>query len=360
MNSRIDRVREAISENGVDALLIKSKTMKRYLGTLTGSGCKLLILPDRAYLVLDGRYVNEAREKERDLELVEHAQGESYLAYVGDLLERDGCKSLAVEAEEVSVAEYERMSGLGVRIDLWDEQIPGIRMRKDPDEIAAVRRAVNITDQIYDDVVSQLHIGMSEYEISALLQYHAIRAGAQQMSFETIVGTGPRTAMPHCRPTARRVHAHEPILMDFGIQYENYQSDMTRVCFIGEPTPELRNIYETVLEAQLAGISAMRPGNRGREVDAAARSVIERAGYGEYFTHGLGHGIGVDDGTEFPLLRPSSEMVLDEHMIMSCEPGVYVPGIGGVRIEDDVLIEGGKGCPLNNTPKELRILSERG
>ena len=203
-----------------------------------------------------------------------------------------------------------------------------------------------------------VHIGISEYEISALLQYYAISAGAAQMSFETIVGTGERSALPHGRPTGRKIRAHEPILMDFGIQYKNYQSDMTRVCFIGKPQPKIASIYHIVLEAQLAGIRAIKQGAVAKQVDNAARSVITREGYGDYFTHGLGHGLGIGNGCEYPILNETGSVILQEGMMMSCEPGIYLPGIGGIRIEDDVVIRNGIGTVMNKTSKELLILKE--
>lgn len=356
VQGHIDRVRAQLVASDIDAVLIKSKTMKRYLGTMTGGGCKVLLTRDQGYLILDGRYVTEAREREHDLEIIEHAQGADYLGIVRELLERAGAMSLGVEADETNVVDYQRYEGLGARIVLLEDEIPLMRIVKDADEIARVAHAVAVTDEIYEAVVAELHVGMTEYEISALLQYHGIRRGAEKMSFDTIVGTGPRTALPHGRPTARTIEPHDAVLMDFGIQLDGYQSDMTRVVFMGDPVPEMRRIYEVVLEAQLAGIDAMRAGAVAEDVDRAARTVIERAGYGEQFNHGLGHGIGVDDGTEWPLVRPGSKTVLADGMIMSCEPGVYVPGLGGVRIEDDVVIENGVGRPLNATPKDLRII----
>lgn len=179
------------------------------------------------------------------------------------------------------------------------------------------------------------------------------------MSFDTIVSSGERTALPHGRPTGRRVKAHEPIMIDFGIQYDNYQSDMTRVCFIGEPEERYKKIYDVVLEAQLAGLKAIKEGALASDCDQAARQVIVDAGYGEYFDHGLGHGIGVTDSNEGPILNSKSQTVLKEGMMMSCEPGIYIPGVGGIRIEDDVLIENGVGVPLNKTTKDYIILEEK-
>ena len=339
MAKRIDIVQNYLKEKNIDALLLKSKTMKKWMSTMTGSGCKILITQSKGYLILDGRYLTEAKETEFDLEIVlhnPHTTGRNYLAAVERLLKEENCKNLGVEADEVLVNEYEQMKQLGVDICLLDEDIMNLRIVKDSEEV-----------------------GMTEYEISALVQYYSIASGAQQMSFDTIVSSGERTALPHGRPTGRRVKTHEPIMIDFGIQYDNYQSDMTRVCFIGEPEERYKKIYDVVLEAQLAGLKAIKEGALASDCDQAARQVIVDAGYGEYFDHGLGHGIGVTDSNEGPILNSKSQTVLKEGMMMSCEPGIYIPGVGGIRIEDDVLIEHGVGVPLNKTTKDYIILEEK-
>lgn len=359
MAKRLNKIVKFINDQKIDALLLKSKTMKRYIDTVTGGGCKVLFIKDKGYLILDGRYITEAKEKEKDLEIRLLKIGQSYLDIVQLLLEENDCQSLGVEMDQISISEYEKLKKLNLEVKLLDKEISLIRVQKDPDEMALLKEACEITDEIYNNVVNRIHIGMTEYEISALLQYYCISSGAQQMSFDTIIATGERTALPHGRPTDRKVKAHEPIMMDFGMQYKNYQSDMTRICFIGRPTEEIEKIYNTVLEANLAGISMIKEGAVARDVDAAARNVIVKAGYGEYFNHGLGHGIGVDNSSELPVLNDKSDIVLKENMVMSCEPGIYVPSLGGIRIEDDVWIHDGVGIPLNKTSKELRILEEK-
>lgn len=254
------------------------------------------------------------------------------------------------------VKEYRDVEKIGVQIILLDEEIADLRIVKQQEEIDIMQEAVDITDDIYKKVLGNIHVGMTEYEISALVQYYSIVQGAQQMSFDTIVTTGERTAFPHGRPTGRRVKAHEPIMIDFGIQYKNYQSDMTRMCFIGEPEPKVKEIYDIVLKAQLVGLNAINAGVIASVVDKAARDIIEKNGYGQYFNHGLGHGLGIGDGCELPILNSTSKTILKEHMMMSCEPGIYVPNIGGVRIEDDVVIIDGRGVPLNKTTKDYIIL----
>lgn len=359
MAERVEKIQEFMRHNNMDALLIKSKTMKKWLSTMTGGGCNILITQNKGFLILDGRYLSEAKEKEHDLEIILHSPHEmgcSYLAAVEDILKKEHCSNLGVEASQMLVKEYREVEKIGVQIILLDEEIADLRIIKQQEEIDIMQEAVDITDHIYKKVLGNIHVGMTEYEISALIQYYSIAAGAQQMSFDTIVATGERTAFPHGRPTGRRVKAHEPIMIDFGIQYKNYQSDMTRMCFIGEPKPSIREIYDIVLKAQLAGLAAINAGAFANAVDKAARDVIEKAGYGEYFDHGLGHGLGIGDGSELPVLNSVSKTILREHMMMSCEPGIYVPGMGGVRIEDDVVIINGKGVPMNKTTKDYIIL----
>lgn len=357
MNAHVANIRALLDERGLDALLIKGKTLKRYLGTVTGSGCKVLITRDCGYLIMDGRYVNEAKGIEHDLLFRVHDQGASYLDELSRLIDDCAIRRLGLEAAEISVPEYRKLEGLGVELDLMGSELAQIRIVKDDAEISAVQHAVDVADDVYAHVLEHLHLGMTEYEISALVHYYSIAAGAEAMSFDTIVATGERSALPHGRPTMRKVAEGEPILIDFGVQINGYQSDMTRVCFIGQPSDQMVEVYETVLAAHLAGIDAIAVGTLAKDVDAAARGVIERAGYGEYFTHGLGHGIGM--GGDLPLLNKSGNIVLDNGMIMSCEPGIYLPGVGGVRIEDDVLLKDGKPCPLNHTSKQLRVLEVR-
>lgn len=361
MAKRIEKMQEFLKNHNLDALLIKSKTMKKYLDTLTGSGVQILLMRDAGYLILDGRYLTEANEREHDLQIVLHAPhktGRNYLGTVEELLKKHKCRSLGVESSQMLIKEYRQVEELGVNVCLLDDELAMVRIQKDKEELKIMQEAVDLTDQIYAQVIQNLRIGMSEFEISALIHYFSIKAGAQQMSFDTIVASGERSAMPHGRPTGRKIKAHEPIMMDFGIQYKNYQSDMTRIAFFGKPKPEIEKIYNIVLEAQLAGIKAMKTGALASDVDKAARDIISAYGYGEYFDHGLGHGLGIGDGCEFPIINQKGTIILDEGMMMSCEPGIYVPNLGGIRIEDDVVILDGTGIPLNKTPKEILILKE--
>ena len=247
MAKRINKIQEFLDEKDLDALLIKSKTVKKWMNTMTGSGCQVLITKEHGYLIVDGRYITEAKEKEHDLEIIlhnPHLTGRNYLGTVEEILKKENCKTIGVEAYQVLVKEYQEIEKLGIEVLLLDQEIAHLRIVKEDEEIEAMKKSIAITDEIYQKVIEHIHVGMSEYEISALVQYYSIASGAQQMSFDTIVATGERTALPHGRPTSRKVKAHEPIMIDFGIQYQNYQSDMARMCFIGEPDPKIKEIYD--------------------------------------------------------------------------------------------------------------------
>lgn len=282
-----------------------------------------------------------------------------YLSIIKALLIKDEAKLLGIESSQTNVSEYNKLKNIGISLKLLDEEISMIRIIKDDEEIAIMKEAIAITDDIFAEVIKKICVVMSENDISALLQYYAIKAGATQMSFDTVVCSGERSALPHGRPTHRQVQAHEPIMIDFGIQYKGYQSDMTRVVFIGKPETKILEIYNIVLKAQLAGIKAIREGAIACDVDKATRDVIKKHGYGDYFVHGLGHGLGIGDGSEYPLINEKSQMILENNMMMSCEPGIYIPNIGGIRIEDDIIIINGQGVPLNKSSKELIILDEK-
>lgn len=357
MAKYLNKVREMMNEKKVDAVIIKSKTMKKYLNTLTGSGCQLLILKDTGYIVLDGRYLEEAKQKEHDLKI--HLIQDDMVTDTLNVLKQEGCRNVALENATTSVNVYKKYVSSDFEITLWEEEFGLLRICKEKEEIEKIQLAVDMADDIFEKVKHQIKIGMTEYEISALLQYYAISMGAQQMSFDTIVTSGTRTALPHGRPTGRKLKAHDPIMIDFGVQVNNYQSDMTRMLFIGSPSEKMVEIYNTVYEAQTKALAGIRAGITGMDADNIARDIITKHGYGEYFGHGLGHGIGIGDGCEYPFLNQNSSTILTENMIMSCEPGVYVPGVGGVRIEDDVLIKNGVGVALNHTSKELCILKEQ-
>ncbi|MBS5885069.1 MAG: Xaa-Pro peptidase family protein [Clostridium sp.] len=353
MKERRDKFRKVLIDNDIDAILIKSKSNKRYIGALPGSGVKVLITKDDDYQIMDGRYINEASEVTSGFTNIVHEQGKNYIKVVKEIL---GSRNrIGVEPNQILLKEYLNLKDFDLEINLLNDELEWIRRCKDIYEIKSIKKACEITDKVFKEILDNIRIGMKEYELSALIQYLSISNGASGMAFDTIVASGKRGSMPHGRPTDKEFAAHEFITIDFGIIYEGYQSDMTRTICIDEPDPKLKKIYDIVLEAQMAGVNYIKAGVACKDVDKHVRDIISGYGFGEYFTHGLGHGIGIGDG-ELPILNSKSNTILEEGMVMSCEPGIYIPNTCGVRIEDDVLIENGVGVVLNNTSKDLIIL----
>lgn len=358
MARHVEDIRSLLVQKGLDAIFISSKATKRWMGTITGGGCYILISADEAFLILDGRYLSEARNQEHDLtiDLLTSQSNSSLWTRLRELGVPRNWRRLGLEGEVTLAETYRTIQDIFETPVLLNNELPRLRMIKTPDEVQHLQASVDLADDVFAALVSRLKIGMSEHEISAIVQFESVKRGAEKMAFDTIVASGERTALPHGRPTSREIKYGDNLMVDFGVQYEGYQSDMTRNVFFGKPKEEIAHIYDVVLEAQLAGIAAIGLNADSGDVDKAARTVIEEAGYGQYFSHGLGHGIGVDNSTELPLLRSDKHFPLADGMCMSCEPGIYVPGLGGVRIEDDVLVKDGHGHSLNRTTKTKIIL----
>ena len=356
MDNRVKKIIDLIEEKGVDALLIKGKNNKRYIGALTGSGVYVLITKEKKYQILDGRYTDEADKKTSGFIKRVVSQG-SYIENIIELLEEMNIKNIAIESQTMSIQEYILLDKAGFNINLITNELGKVRAVKSKEEIELIKKACEITDEVFSEVISEIKEGMTELEVSALLQYHALKKGASGMSFEPIVVSGERGAMPHGRPTTKKLKKNEAITIDFGVVYQGYQSDMTRTISIGKPPKIIQEIYDVVLKAQLSAIESIKEGMKASDIDKIARQIIENHGFGDYFDHGLGHGIGLGDG-EVPTLNPRSDDILTEGMVMSCEPGIYIPDVGGVRIEDDIVIIDGKGISLNKTSKDFIILGE--
>ncbi|MEG2291624.1 MAG: M24 family metallopeptidase [Clostridium sp.] len=359
MAKHIENIKKILSSLNLDGILIKSKTTKKYLDTLTGSGVQILITKDKSYAILDGRYVEEANYTEFDFIIIENTPAKSKKSHfdvVNDIFKESNYSNLGIESSGYSIIDYENLNKYDFNVSLVGEEINKSRIIKDEFEIKILKEACALTDTIFANTLKHIKVGITENEINAWLHYYSLKLGASKLSFDPVITSGTRTALPHGRATDKKIELNEPIMIDFGIEYKNYQSDMTRMVFIGKPNEKITKIYEVVKTAQQAGVDAIKSGVKSSEVDKIVREIISKAGYGDYFNHGLGHGIGIGDGCEYPFLNESSDDILQDHMIMSCEPGIYIPSVGGVRIEDDVLIINGVGLPLNKTTKEMIIL----
>jgi Xaa-Pro aminopeptidase len=339
----------------VDGFLVTGLTNVRYLTGFTGSNGQALVTGDAdgGVFFTDGRYTEQARHEVPDLERVTvgSAFGEALAAQVSAL----GLRRIGFEAHHVTVRSHERLAAtLGdAELAACGEEVERIRWVKDDEELDLLRAAQASTDLAYEDILETLAVGVTELQVARRLELLLRRDGGDGLSFDPIVAFGENAAEPHHEPGHRPLEEGDVIKMDFGALSGGYHADMTRTIAFGSPAPELRKIHDIVRQAQQAGIDAVREGASGADVDAAARSVIEGAGYGGAFTHGLGHGVGLDIHEGPRLGREFAEHALPARSVVTVEPGIYVPGLGGVRIEDmvEVTVD---GCRvLGAAPREL-------
>lgn len=352
--SRRSRLDDRIEKLGVDAVLITRLVNVRYLTGFTGSNGQLLAIPGGGVFLTDSRYQEQSRREVPDVRRATYPQ--KLAAALAEAAAAERVRRIGFEAEGMTYRSWRELADLDeIELEPLEDEVERLRWAKDAEEIGLLERAQEITDAAFDRVIGKLAEGVTERQVAFELDLAMREIGAGRVGFDTIVAFGENAAEPHHRPSERSLRRGDVVKMDFGCVVEGYHSDMTRTVAFGEPEPRLREIHDVVLRAQLAGIDAVRSGITGGEADRAARSVIEDAGAGERFGHSLGHGVGLEIH-EGPTLRGGSEDVLPEGAVVTVEPGVYVPGLGGVRIEDAVVV-GADGCrPLPRTPKELLVL----
>ncbi|WP_049564128.1 M24 family metallopeptidase [Nonomuraea sp. SBT364] len=339
------RLAAMLPAHEVEAMLVTSGVNVRYLTGLTSSNAAVLIRGDgSALLVTDNRYIDKTHGL--DVEAMEASDVAGELAAPG----------VGIEAASMSVATYNRLGDrLGDRLVPLEPLVERLRAVKDDDELELLRTACAITDQAFADISRTIGPGVTERDLARLLDARMIELGADKPAFETIVAAGENGAVPHHAPTDRELRSGDLVTMDFGALYQGYHADMTRTVSLGEPADWQREIYELVAEAQRAGSRAVTPGAEAKQVDAASRDIIEAAGHGDHFRHGLGHGVGLEIHEE-PFLGPSRTGRLEDRVPITVEPGVYLPGRGGVRIEDTVVTRGGGAELFTKTTKELLVL----
>jgi Xaa-Pro aminopeptidase len=350
---RIERARAALNGSKIDALLVTNLTNVRYLTGFSGSNGQVLITKSGATFFSDGRYAARAAD------LVHGAEVAIYDARLTDLLPdslaRASIARLGVESTTVTLDEKDQLAKkISAELVPVKGVVEELRRVKEPEEITAMREAVRLADQAFDEVLSILKVGATEREVALELEIIVRRAGAEDVSFEPIVGSGPLSAHIHHSPSDRAIEAGDLVLMDFGALHEGYHSDLTRTVVMGSATDHQKEHYDLVLRSQSAGTEAVAAGATGVAVDAAARAVIESAGKGSEFGHGLGHGVGLDIH-EAPRLHKISEDTLQAGEIVTVEPGVYVVGTGGIRIEDCVLVTQDGAEVLSKAPKHELI-----
>jgi len=355
--NRLQKLRPLIVEKGLDTLLISQPENCRYLSGFTGEG-HLFISDSHALLATDSRYTEQAKEETTSFEIIQ-IKGE-LSDWLPGLVSDLGWRKLGFEANFVSYHSHHKLSETIKTKQLNLELIPTtglverLRSIKEPEELELIMKAVELTDSAFEYANSLIHPGITEKEVAWEIEKFLRQKGSEGVPFDLIVASGPNSALPHAKPTERVICAGEPVLIDMGARIGGYCSDFSRtLCLVGEglvPSP-LCKIYNIVLKAQLTAIEGIESGMDAAQADKLARDVIAQAGYGNAFGHGLGHGVGLALH-ESPTLASNSADLLEDGMVFTIEPGIYIPGWGGVRIEDMVILEGGRAIVLTKSRKD--------
>ena len=339
IRSRQDRLRICFSTLGADAILVSHLADIRYLCGFSGSNALLLATADRTTLITDGRYTIQANEETSGVEVL--IARKSLFAEAGSLLSRARArKTVLYSSGQLTVARFALLQKTARARACWRVDsglVADLRGVKDADELAVMKQAADIASAVFADVLPLIRPGILENELAAEIEYRMRRMGASGASFETIVASGPRSALPHARPTDKPISKNELVVLDLGAILRGYCSDMTRTVFVGKAPREVRGWYGAVLEAQAAAIQALKPGVSAGDVDSAARRVLHRHRLARFFTHSTGHGLGLEVH-EAPRLGRGETAKLAAGNVVTIEPGVYIENVGGIRIEDDVMV----------------------
>jgi Xaa-Pro aminopeptidase len=351
---RLRKLRTSITEKGLDALLLSQPENRRYLSGFTGSSGWLLISGQNAILATDFRYVAQAKRELPDFEII-RIKGE-FCDWLPGLVSDLGWHKLGFEANFISYEGYHKLSEVMKTKQVNIELVPTtgiveqLRSIKEPEELGFITKAVELVDAAFAQAKAIIRPGITEKEAAWEIEKILRQEGSEGIPFEIIVASGPNSALPHARPTEKTICSGEPVLIDMGARISGYCSDFTRTLFLGKADKMFREIYNIVLKAQTTAIEEIESGMDASQADRLARSIIEQAGYGDAFGHGLGHGVGLAVH-EFPMLGPSSSDSLADGMVFTTEPGIYLVGQGGVRIEDMVVLENGRVRVLTKAKK---------
>ncbi|NLM97294.1 MAG: aminopeptidase P family protein [Halanaerobiaceae bacterium] len=352
---KIERVHGLMEELGIDALLIEKSENRYYLSGFTGTAGRILFTEKKDYFLTDFRYTEQAAEETEGFEILQI--NSAFEERLNELLQENRVKRMGFEAAFISYEQYLKYrDNLEAELVETRNLIERMRMVKDQAEIEKIRKAVEITDQAFEHILGFIRPGISEREIALELEFFLKKKGAERNAFDFIIASGKRSSLPHGVATEKKIEYGDLLTMDFGIFYQGYCSDLTRTVVVGEATARQREIYNIVLKAQLEVIEKVRAGMGCREADAIARDIIAEAGFRENFGHGLGHGIGLEIH-EGPRVSFTSEDILEKGMVVTNEPGIYLPEWGGVRIEDDLLITDTACEVLNKAEKTLIEIS---
>ena len=351
----LKQIAAKLADYGVDAMMLTSEPGEFYAVGFHGEGIVLVTAGESAYIT-DSRYIESAEKTVRADRVLVVGQGKGYTALVNECLDRFGVQTLGIEETYMSLASYQTYEkALHAQLVPAGQLALDLRAAKDKHEIDCMIKAQRIAERAFDEMLGFLKPGVTEREAAAKLTYDMLRFGGEKNSFDPIVVSGPNGSLPHGIPGDKPIQSGEFVTMDFGCKWGGYCSDMTRTVAVGRPTEEMVQVYDLVLKAQQAGIAASKAGVRGKDIDAAARKVIEDGGYGPYFGHGYGHSLGLEIH-EGPNANSRDETPMPVGAVVSAEPGIYLPGRFGVRIEDVVIMDQ-DGCrDITLAPKELIVL----
>lgn len=351
---KLQKLRSSFSQLGIDGILITSEFNRRYMTNFTGSAGVVLISEEKAQFITDFRYVEQAGTECVGYEVVKHAG--SIPDEVAEQAKKLGINKLGFEQDHLTFSSYKAYEKVvEAKLVPVSQAIEKLRLIKTDAEIKILKEAAKIADAAFAHIIKFIRPGLTELEVSNELEFFMRKAGATSSSFDIIVASGYRSALPHGRASEKIIENGDMVTLDFGAYYNGYISDITRTLAVGKPDEKLTEIYNIVLEAQLRGVNGIKPGITGIEADALTRDYITEKGYGDYYGHSTGHGIGLEVH-EGPSLSSKSDIILETGMVVTCEPGIYLPGLGGVRIEDDLLITKDLNERLTYSSKELIIL----
>jgi len=345
LKSRLSKLRQKLAEKEVDAFFISQPENRYYLSGFDGSDGFLLITPQNAILATDFRYIEQARRQAPDYEIFQITN--NIADWFPRLVAELNLKRLGFEAGHITFALHQQLTDSlnkaksQLKLVPVDRLVESLRAIKEPEEIELITKASAISDSAFEYIEGIIHIGMSEKEVAWEIEKFMREKGSQTIPFDIIVASGPNSALPHAKPSEHAIRYGEPIVIDIGARVGGYGSDLSRTICLGSHGDTFNKVYDTVLRAQLAAIATIKEGMTGEEADNLAREVIKEAGYGEAFGHALGHGVGLAPH-ELPRLGPNSKEHLVNGMVFTIEPGIYLAGWGGVRIEDTVVMESGK------------------
>ncbi len=353
-NNRLQKLRGKLAENKIDAIFISQSENRRYLSGFDGSAGFLLITSEKAILATDFRYTEQAVTQAPDYEIlrITNSIADWFPGMVRDL----PINRLGFEAGDITYTAHHQFrdalnkKNIPIKLVPVNGMVEALRAVKNAGEIKLIEKAVAIADAAYESVEGNIQAGMTEKQVAWEIEKSLRENGSQSLPFEIIVASGPNAALPHARPSDRTISSGEPVMIDMGAKYEGYASDLSRTICIGTPDSTFKKVYHTVLDAQQAAMAIIKEGTTGHQADLAARTVIKKAGYSEAFGHALGHGVGLAPH-ELPRLGPNSNEPLTDGMVFTVEPGIYLTGWGGVRIEDTVMMKNGKAVAISGARK---------